>query len=395
MPERSVARNFIPSPSRRGRGFCNWTLDVERWTLDVLPISANPVAHAAPFRRRLLAWYRKQGRDLPWRRTSDPYAILVSEFMLQQTQVATVIPYYDEWLRRFPGFAALAAASEHEVLHAWQGLGYYARARNLRATAQTIVEKHGGRFPESLDAIRDLPGVGRYSANAVATFAFNRSVPIVEANIARLLARLFDLQIPIDTSPGRETLWQRATGLLPKRDAGIHNSALMDLGALVCGTRPNCTVCPVQNFCRAEKPSRLPIKRARPKIMFRTEHHGFSVRRGRVLLEQSQDRWRGMWMLPRLTTAPTQRKPLHVSKFPFTNHRITLAVFPQRATTGRSATQLQRWFPIDGLDTIPLPSPHRRALEMLLSRATRTLRPRDSDLISPNEPRYLKFKCEA
>jgi A/G-specific adenine glycosylase len=292
--------------------------------------------------------------------------------MLQQTQVATVIPYYRKWLRRFPDFAALAAASEHEVLHAWQGLGYYARARNLRATAQAFLEKHGGRFPESLDAIRDLPGVGRYTANAVATFAFNRSVPIVETNIGRLLSRLFDLQIPIDTSPGREALWQRASDLLPNRDAGIHNSALMDLGALVCGTRPNCVICPVRNFCRAEDPSRLPIKKARPAIMLRTEHHGFSVRRGRVLLEQSQDRWRGMWMLPRLATAPAKRKPLHVSEFPFTNHRITLSVFPQ-AAAGRSAKSFQRWFPIDGLHSIPLPSPHRRALEMLLSAESQRL----------------------
>jgi A/G-specific adenine glycosylase len=285
--------------------------------------------------------------------------------MLQQTQVATVIPYYETWMRRFPDFAALAAASEHEVLHAWQGLGYYARARNLRATGQIIMEEHEGRFPESLDAIRGLPGVGRYTANAVATFAFNRSVPIVEANISRLLARLFDLQIPIDTSPGREALWQRAAELLPNRDAGIHNSALMDLGALVCGTRPDCVVCPVRIFCRAGEPSRLPIKKVRPTIMLRTEHHGFSVKRGRVLLEQSQDRWRGMWMLPRLARAPAKRKPLHISEFPFTNHRITLTVFRQR-TTGHSAKQLQRWFPIDGLDSIPLPSPHRRALEMLI-----------------------------
>jgi A/G-specific adenine glycosylase len=286
--------------------------------------------------------------------------------MLQQTQVTTVIPYYNEWMRRFPDFAALAAASEHEVLHGWQGLGYYARARNLRATAQTVMEKHGGRFPRSLDAIGDLPGVGRYTANAVATFAFNQSVPIVEANIARLLARSFNLQIPIDTRTGRETLWQRAAKLVPNRGAGIYNSALMDLGALVCGSRPNCVVCPVRNFCRAEKPSKLPIKRARPSIRLRTEHHGFSVKRGRVLLEQSQDRWRGMWMLPRLATAPTKRKPLHISEFPFTNHRITLTVFPQTAA-GRSAKSHQRWFPIDGLDSIPLPSPHRRALEMLIS----------------------------
>jgi A/G-specific adenine glycosylase len=269
-------------------------------------------------------------------------------------------------MRRFPDFTALAAASEGEVLHAWQGLGYYARARNLRSTAQTIGAKHEGRFPQALDAIRNLPGIGRYTANAVTTFAFDQSVPIVEVNITRLLTRLFNLQIPIDTSLGRETLWQRAAELLPKRGARLHNSALMDLGALVCGARPNCVVCPVRDFCRAENPSQLPLKRARPSIRLRTEHHGFSVRRGRVLLEQSQDRWRGMWMLPRLATAPSKCQPLHVSEFPFTNHRITLTVFPQAAAR-RSAKSLQRWFRIDGLHSIPLPSPHRRALEKLIS----------------------------
>ena len=292
--------------------------------------------------------------------------------MLQQTQVTTVAPYYNAWMRRFPNFAALAASSEHEVLHAWQGLGYYARARNLRSAAQTVIEQHGGRFPRSLEALRALPGVGRYTANAVATFAFNQSVPIVEANIARLLARLFDLQIPIDTSQGREALWQHASELLPNRDGRIHNSALMDLGALVCGARPDCGVCPVRNFCHAEKPSKLPIKRARPTIMLRTEHHGFSVSRGRVLLEQSQERWRGMWMLPRLASVSSKHKPLHVSEFPFTNHRITLAVFPETAA-GRSAKSFQRWFPIDGLASIPLPSPHRRALETLISARSQRL----------------------
>jgi A/G-specific adenine glycosylase len=332
----------------------------------------NPATDAAPFRRVLLAWYRKNGRDLPWRRTKDPYAILVSEFMLQQTQVATVLPYYREWMRRFPDFAALAAASEHEVLHAWQGLGYYARARNLRATARIVMERHGGRFPKTLEAMRELPGVGRYTANAVATFALNQSVPVVEANIARLLARLSNLQIPIDSSAGRESLWQSARELLPSRGARIHNSALMDLGALVCESRPNCLVCPVRNLCGAEKPSALPIRRARPSIRLRTEHHGFSVRRGLVLLEQSQDRWRGLWMLPRLAKAPAKHKPLHTSEFPFTNHRITLAVFPQRAS-GRFQKSFQRWFPIDGLAAIPLPSPHRRALETLLSTRSQRL----------------------
>jgi A/G-specific adenine glycosylase len=223
-----------------------------------------------------------------------------------------------------------------------------------------------------LAAIRNLTGVGRYTANAVATFSFNDCVPIVEANIARLLSRLSNLQIPIDTSHGREALWQRAAELLPNRGAGRHNSALMDLGALVCGSRPNCVICPVRDFCRAENPAKLPLKRARPAIRLRTEHHGFSVRRGRVLLEQSQDRWRGMWMLPRLATAPARRNPLHTSEFPFTNHRITLTVFPQ-TTAGRSVKSFQRWFPIDGLDSIPLPSPHRRALKMLLSARSQRL----------------------
>jgi A/G-specific adenine glycosylase len=287
--------------------------------------------------------------------------------MLQQTQVATVIRYYDDWMRRFPNFAALAAAPEHEVLRAWQGLGYYARARNLRATAQTVIEEYGDGFPKLLAAIRDLPGVGRYTANAVVTFAFNQSVPVVETNIARLLARLFNLQIPIDTSRGRETLWQRASELLPNRGAGTYNSALMDLGALVCGSRPHCAVCPVRNFCSAERPLSLPIKRAPPLIKLRTENHGLSVRQRCVLLEQSQDRWRGMWILPRLATVPAKRKPLHILQFPFTNHRITLTVFSQEAA-GHSPKPFQHWFPIDELESIPLPSPHRRALDELLSR---------------------------
>jgi A/G-specific adenine glycosylase len=343
-----------------------WTLNVGRWTFPL--ISANPAAHAAFFRRALLAWYRKHGRDLPWRRTRDPYAILVSEFMLQQTQVATVIPYYSEWMRRFPNFTALAAASEHEVLHAWQGLGYYARARNLRATAIAVTEKHGGSFPRSPDAIQSLPGIGRYTANAVATFAFNQSVPIVEANIARLLARVLDLQIPIDTSEGRAALWAEATALLPHREPGIHNSALMDLGARVCGSRPKCEICPVKKFCRTSEPFMLPRKKAPPTIKRRTEHHSFAFRGSRVLLEQSQDRWRGMWMLPKLDDAPTGCRPLHVSEFPFTNHRITLSVF-RNTTRARALKPSQRWFPLEALSSIPLPSPHRRALEAILPRA--------------------------
>ena len=338
-------------------------MDVERFPLDV-----NPAPPATSFQRSLLSWYRKNGRDLPWRRTTDPYAILVSEFMLQQTQVATVIPYFYEWMRRFPDFAALASASEQEVLHAWQGLGYYARARNLRSTAIVVMEKYAGRFPETLDAIQDLPGIGRYTANAVATFAFNCSVPIVEANIARLLARLLDLRTPIDASAGRETLWNAAAALVPSRAASSHNSALMDLGALVCCIRPKCAVCPVPNFCRAADPSALPIKKERRGTKFCTEHHSFRRRGSRILLEQSQDRWRGMWMLPRLMTPPGKDKALHLSEFPFTHHRITLAVYS--SADGGTKNPAQRWFPIRDLDSVPLPSPHRRALTEILARAS-------------------------
>jgi A/G-specific adenine glycosylase len=333
-------------------------LDVGRFFIRV-----NSSPHAALFRRSLLSWYRHNARDLPWRRTTDPYAILVSEFMLQQTQVATVIPYYNEWLRRFPDFASLASASEHDVLHAWQGLGYYARARNLRATAIALVEKHGSTFPRDVESIRDLPGIGRYTANAVATFAFDRSVPIVEANIARVLSRLFDLQTPIDTSAGREHLWSAAAQLLPGRNAGRHNSALMELGALICGVRPRCESCPVKSFCRTTEPSVLPRKKARPILQLRTEHHGFTLRRQRVLLEQSQDRWRGMWILPRLARRP-RRQPLHRSEFPFTHHRITLAVY---SDNGASGNENVRWIPISKLSSIPLPSPHRRALDDILA----------------------------
>ena len=321
--------------------------------------------HKNHFRRTLVNWYRKNGRDLPWRRTRDPYAILVSEFMLQQTQVATVLPYYDEWLRRFPNFDALARASQSDVLHAWQGLGYYARARNLHAAAKIIARDHDGNFPRDIEQMRKLPGIGRYTANAVATFAFDQSVPVVEANIARVLARLFDMRHSIDSSIGSGKIWRYAAELLPKRRAALHNSALMDLGALICTARaPKCRSCPVQKLCRAKDPISLPKKRSQPKIDIKTEHHSFIFRRDRILLEKSSKRWRGMWILPRLPARITKAHPLHVSQFPFTHHRITLAVFPGAQ---RSEKKDQRWFSTRALDGIPLPSPHRRAIVDLLA----------------------------
>ena len=328
------------------------------------PINVNLVQDAAPFRRALLAWYQKRGRGLPWRRTHDPYAIVVSEFMLQQTQVATVVPYYTAWLRRFPDFLSLAAANESDVLHAWQGLGYYRRARHLHATAKAIVARSDRSFPRAPDEMLKLPGLGRYTANAVATFAFDETVPVVEANIARCLARLSNLRMRIDSAEGQKALWRFAAALLPKANAGAYNSALMDLGALICiPGRPRCAARPVRKFCRAEDPAALPFKKPRAALRRLTESHHFTFENDRLLLEQSSDRWRGMWILPRLSHACEGEMLLHSSAFSFTHHRISLHVF---ASTRAACTSAQRWFARTEIDAIPMPSPHRRALVALL-----------------------------
>ena len=290
--------------------------------------------------------------------------------MLQQTQVATVLAYYNAWLERFPDFAALARASENDVLHAWQGLGYYARARNLHATAKLIADRHGGRFPESTEQMRQLPGIGKYTAHAVASFAFGQSVPIVEANTARVLARLFDLRMPIDQKAGRETLWNQAATLLPKSSVHVYNSALIDLGAMVCLPRPKCTICPVKKFCRARFPESLPIKKARPQLTHLTENHAFVLSKNRILLEQADRRWRGMWILPpskldRLKRSSWRRRPIYESVFPFTQHRVALRVY--RRSLRKIDNRYQRWFSIRRIHLIPIPSPHRRAIISLLS----------------------------
>jgi A/G-specific adenine glycosylase len=285
--------------------------------------------------------------------------------MLQQTQVATVIPYYDKWLGRFPNFASLARASQNDVLHAWQGLGYYNRARNLHGAANIVRERHRGILPGDIATIRNLPGVGCYIANAVATFAFNQPVPIVEANSSRVLARLLDMRAPIDSAIGRDKLWDYAAQLVPKRNPAPYNSALIDLGALVClPNEPKCSICPVKKFCRAKKPEALPIKKSKPRTKRLVERHAFVVSKGMVLLEQSSARWRGMWILPRLVTQTFGRGPLYKSTFPFTHHRITLVVYRRPAPRGIAAAQ--QWF--KSIDHIAMPSPHRRAANALVGK---------------------------
>ncbi len=333
-------------------------------------MQAAPV-DATAFRRDLMRWFRANGRDLPWRRTRDPYAVLVSEIMLQQTQVATVLPFYHRWLRRFPTFAALSNASLDDVLHAWQGLGYYRRARNLHAAAQVVCEQFGGNFPRDIDAMRSLPGIGKYTAHAIATFAFGAAVPLVEANTARLMARLHDMRLPIDSANGNAALWNAAASLVPKHEAHHHNSALMDFGALICNARtPSCITCPVKTHCRTTDPASLPIKRARTKTLLLTETHAFIRQQDRVLLRQSSDRWKGMWILP--PHVDRQSAPLlHESAFPFTHHRVTLRVFPSRRANFLST---ERWVRISDLHSVAMPSPHRRAITALLAKPCDTKR---------------------
>jgi len=245
-----------------------------------------------------------------------------------------------------------------------------ARARNLHCCAKTIFGKLGRKFPNAPAALRSLPGIGRYTANAIAVFAFNRSLPIVEANTARVLTRLFNIRAPIDSTHGRQELWKLSAKLVPKKSARDFQNAMMDLGALICiAHNPRCQICPVKKFCGAPDPASLPRKRQRAAILRLTESHSLSTKESAVLLERCHHRWRGMWMLPPLKLDGLKpsilRRPIYVSAFPFTHHRVTLHIFRQPAR--EIDTGSQRWFRTDALGAIPIPSPHRRAINALLA----------------------------
>lgn len=228
----------------------------------------------ASFRAALLDWYDREGRDLPWRSTGDPYAILVSEIMAQQTRVETVVPYYHRWLERFPTVEALATAPEGDVLKVWEGLGYYSRARNLHRAAKMVREGHGGRLPGTVAELRTLPGVGPYTAGAVASIAFSRPAPAVDGNVRRVYARLFD-----EASPGAPKVEQWAEGVVDPLRPGDFNQALMELGATVCTPRsPSCEVCPVTTWCRARREGTVDVRPApRRRAPVRREARGVAV----------------------------------------------------------------------------------------------------------------------
>jgi A/G-specific adenine glycosylase len=256
----------------------------------------------ARLRRQLLRWSAKCGRhDLPWRRSRDAYRVWVSEIMLQQTTVVAVIPYFERFLTRFPTLAALAEADEHEVLRLWAGLGYYSRARNLHKAARQVVREHGGTVPGDVDTLRTLPGIGRYTAGAIASFAYNRPAPIVEANTQRVYARLMALREPLDSTGARNAVWSFAERAVPARWPGAFNEALMDLGATICiPVSPRCEECPVISCCQAFRKglqNEIPPPRVRPAPTAVSQAM-IAVRRGnRYLLRKSPkgERWAGLW----------------------------------------------------------------------------------------------------
>ncbi|WP_460040087.1 A/G-specific adenine glycosylase [Thermaerobacter litoralis] len=264
-------------------------------------------------RSRLIHWYDGHRRDLPWRRTRDPYAILVSEIMLQQTRVDTALPYYLRFLQRFPTAFHLAAAPEEEVLRLWQGLGYYRRARQLQAAARVLVDRHGGRVPPDEAAIRALPGVGDYTAGAVLSIAFDLPVPAVDGNAQRVLSRLFALDEPADAAAGRRKLQQLARQLVQGPRPGALNQAVMELGSTVCTPRkPRCEECPVADLCRAwaaGRPEAWPVMRRRPAPLVEEQVVMVLCRwDGRVALVRRPEGelLGGLWALPYARRQPDE-----------------------------------------------------------------------------------------
>lgn len=256
------------------------------------------------FSRKLLTWYGRHKRDLPWRRTRDPYRIWLSEILLQQTRVEAVIPYYERFLARFPNVTALADAPLDDVLKTWEGAGYYARARNLHRAAQVVAYERGGKFPRTVEGLLELPGIGRYTAGAIASIAFGVDTPVVDGNVVRVLCRYYGIRADPRTSATRERLWELAEGLVPAGEARDFNQALMELGATICLPKnPRCLLCPVQADCVARQEGLqnvLPMKAERKELPHKVIAAGIIWKRGTLLIQQrpSDGLLGGLWEFP-------------------------------------------------------------------------------------------------
>jgi A/G-specific adenine glycosylase len=321
-------------------------------------------AFVLDLRARLLDWFGREKRALPWRESRDPYRVWISESMLQQTRVETVIPYYRRFLERFPTLAALAEAPIDDVLAHWSGLGYYRRARTLHAAAQAIVARHGGVFPRSRAELLALPGIGPYTSGAIASIAFDSREPLVDGNVARVFARIFALDLPQESAAFQADVWTRAETLVKAGNrAGAWNQALMELGATVCTPRdPRCDPCPIRDLCRARAEDRvedLPRAKVRKSAVDVDLLALVVVDRERLLLERRPEsgRMAGLWQLPTIETsggellAPrawsaslelAEIEPLGAVRHTITHHRIRARVSTGRIVVGELSETI-RW----------------------------------------------------
>jgi len=338
-----------------------------------------------------LAWYAETARDLPWRKSRDPYRVWVSEIMLQQTQVATVRDYFERFVAALPDVNALASAEEQQVLRLWEGLGYYRRARQLHAAAKQIVAKHDGRFPRDVESLRGLPGIGRYTAGAIASIAFDRRAPILEANTIRLLSRLIAYRDDPLKAAGQRVLWQAASDVLPQTNVARFNQALMELGSLVCTpTDPRCDACPLGSVCGALAAGlqhKIPRPKAKQKYTDLREAAVVIRRNGRLLMRECGhgERWAGLWDFPRFaleaegkifasdeivakvrgqTGVTCEPGPLlKTIKHGVTRYRITLDCYRAEFVAGRARNA--RWIATEDLTDIPLSTTGRKITRLL------------------------------
>jgi A/G-specific adenine glycosylase len=311
----------------------------------------------------LIAWFQQARRDLPWRRTQDPYAIWVSEVMLQQTQVATVVPYYERFLARFPTVEALAAADLDEVLALWQGLGYYGRARHLHAAARIVRDTLGGELPRGVQALRALPGIGEYIAAAIASTAFGLPEPALDSNVIRVITRVFNVAEDPQRAPVRRTLRAHARALLPPDRPALGNQALMELGAVICVARnPDCPRCPINAYCTARAlgvQNERPVRRPRAALPHRHLVAALISREGRLLLVRRVPRGLlgGLWELPGGQRAPSEAPTTALARILWADLGITATVGALRVTTTRTYSHFRAATAVYACATTSHPTP--------------------------------------
>lgn len=325
------------------------------------------------WQKALIRWFTEGGESYPWRETTDPYAILVSELMLQQTQIKTVLArrYFENWMEKFPDVGSLATAGIDDVLKSWEGLGYYNRARNLQKAAIQVMDDYNGEFPSELSKILDLPGVGPYTAGAVCSFAFNTPATIVDGNVIRVLARAFNYTQPVDTTVGKKAIWEIAGELTSNTHPRAYNSAIMELGQKVCTKgKPKCEICPVSGWCASrdsDEGQNLPIKSKAIKITYKTEEVLLLVENDQIFLScETGSRRNGLWRLPLLGECELdEMEQIGQISYAITRYQVEMRIFG--GVDIKNSRQIAKkmegtWFDLS--DSLPaLGAPYLRAIE--------------------------------